>query len=392
MRVLAIALVILAFFFISTGFARVEMVPPPGGDEGGSRTPGYPSTIVFYDNIEHGNTGWTHGDYTASAAPHFHVDTYMAYGGAGHSWWCGTFNYDADGGYGNSWTDFLKVPSTVVSGYPIVDFAYRTDSEAGYDFSSVQAESGGVYVNLNKRWTGKVAWSQVTGFYLGNKDNPAIVRFKFTSDTGYSDADGIYLSVGGGFACDNVRLYDYSTGNVFFYDDVESGGLCIPGTPGVVGGDFWHIEQCCKAASMSHCWAVSYPDTSFVQPNLGNWLMSPVVDVTGATTCTLSYRRSFNVPTTGGNDGWTQEIIVDGVSYAAGSWWGDVCNTNGAQYVCYPLPTQGRQVWTLDALMPANTVAFRWTMWTDETGCGPDICNSAGIFLDDYKVYGAFFG
>jgi hypothetical protein len=380
-------LIVLAVLALGAGMAtaKLQVVPPAtAADEPGVRTPGFPSTVIFYDNIENGNTGWTHGDYTATTPPHFHVDSYMAYAGT-YSWWCGNFDYDADGGYGNGWIDFLKVPSTLVSGYPLVDFAYRVDSEVGYDFGYVQAESSGAYVNLNKGWAGLIPWTQNTGFYLGNKDNPAIVRFAFMSDGAWSDAGG-NNTVGGALAVDNIRLYDYSTGDVFFYDDVESGGLCTPAGP-AVAGDYWHIAQTCAAASMSHVWSVAYPDTSFVQPNIQNWLMSPLVDVHLATTCTLTYRRQVACQTDD-NDFWTEELYVDGVWYDCGGWWGDICDANGAQYICYPSPVQGRKAWILDALLPATYVGFRWTFYTTDDGTGPDACNHAGYYLDDFKVYG----
>jgi hypothetical protein len=65
-----------------------------------------------------------------------------------------------------------------------------------------------------------------------------------------------------------------------------------------------------------------------------------------------------------------------------------ICDANGAQYICYPSPVQGRKAWVLDALLPATQVAFRWTFCTTDDGTGPDACNHAGYFLDDFKVYG----
>jgi hypothetical protein len=391
MRVIAIALVVLAFF-VGAGFASVEMAPPPEDDEGSGRTPGYPTTVFFYDNIESGNQGWTHGDYTATMPPHFHVDSYMAYGGTGHSWWCGNFDYDGDGGYGNGWTDFLVIPETGVpetsrggSAGLAIGFDWRSDSEVGYDFSYVQAESGGVYVNLNQGMSGLVPWTSAT-FYLGDKDSPPACRFEFKSDGVWSDQSG-NNTVGGGFACDNIKIFDSATGYVLFYDDVESGGLCTP-AGAAVAGDFWHIDQICAAASMSHVWSVAYPDTSFVQPDIQNWLMSPIVNLPSATeTCTLSYRRQIACQKDD-NDFWTEELYVDGVWYDCGGWWGDICDANGAQYICYPSPIQGRKIWILNSLLPATQVAFRWTFYTTDDGTGPDACNHAGYYLDDFKVYG----
>ncbi|MCK5595854.1 MAG: hypothetical protein KAJ04_00265, partial [Candidatus Eisenbacteria sp.] len=66
------------------------------------------SVVLFFDDMESGTGSWTSLDNTASV-PHFHLDTYMAF--AGQSWWCGSFDYDADGGYGNCWDDRLVIPT-----------------------------------------------------------------------------------------------------------------------------------------------------------------------------------------------------------------------------------------------------------------------------------------
>jgi hypothetical protein len=97
---------------------------------------------------------------------------------------------------------------------PVLTFAYRYDSEIGYDFTYVQAESNGVYVNLNRGYDGVQPWTDIGpyGFELSNYDDPLQVRFRFISDGAWSDEDGLYFSVGGGFAVDNIKVYDFATG------------------------------------------------------------------------------------------------------------------------------------------------------------------------------------
>ena len=89
--------------------------------------------LLWNDDNESGGVGWTHGDNTATATPHFHVDTYYAYDDGtapNYSYWCGTFDYDADGGYGDGWVEFLELPpidlTDVVN--PRVSFRYRHHS------------------------------------------------------------------------------------------------------------------------------------------------------------------------------------------------------------------------------------------------------------------------
>ena len=43
------------------------------------------------------------------------------------------------------------------------------------------------------------------------------------SDGAWSDQDGLYLSVGGAFMCDDIQIWDYYSGTVYFFDDIESG-------------------------------------------------------------------------------------------------------------------------------------------------------------------------
>ncbi|MCK4511802.1 hypothetical protein KAW64_08690, partial [bacterium] len=59
------------------------------------------NAVIWFDDMEGDVSGYSTVDFSAGAAPHFHAATYMAYEGT-YSWWCGNFDYDADGGYGNS--------------------------------------------------------------------------------------------------------------------------------------------------------------------------------------------------------------------------------------------------------------------------------------------------
>jgi hypothetical protein len=340
--------------------------------------------VVWFwvDDVESGTAGWTHGDYTATVAPHFHVNTYMAYAGT-NSWWCGTFDYDADGGYGNSWDDRLVCPSTDWTGYtyPVVVFAYRNDTEPGYDYTYVQAESSGVYVNLNRGFDGVHPWG-ATGFYLGAMDNPANVRFRFKSDGAWSDQDGDYLSVGGACMFDEIQIYDYTTGTVLFYDDVESGGLCTPTGP-PAAGDYWHIQESTEAWSPSHHWVNSeLPDENFVPPAVQNWLRTPTIDISSAATCTTYFVIQFFTPTVD-NDYWTETMVVDGTPTQLHAWWGDQCDAGYTSADHF-----GGVADDVTALLPGNLGYHEWCYYTTDNGAGPDVCGRAGITLDDIGFFG----
>jgi hypothetical protein len=309
----------------------------------------------------------------------------MAFGGSGQSWWCGTFDYDLDGGYGNSWDDRLEIPPTDLStaSYPVLTYAFRHDSEIGYDYTYVQAESMGVYVNLNRGYDGSAGWTDigVYGFVLVPYDNPLKARFRFLSDGAWSDQDGLYLSVGGGFACDNVKVFDYFGGYVYFYDS-EPGARedeCIPAIPGSAG-DWWHIiDRACPALSDPHSWWCGDPtDTSFVPPNLQNALFTPVVTV-DAFSCTVHFAQHFAIPTID-NDYIAYYGTCDGSNYyAIAAYWGDFGSCDGWGGVAYNTGFDVGQFCTGGFCY----AGFMWVMNTTDNGCGPAGGGDAGAMIDD---------
>jgi len=262
-------------------------------------------------------------------------------------------------------------------------FQYRNDSELGYDFTFVQAESAGTWVNLNRGYNGRIGWGPVA-YYLGNKDNPAVCRFRFQSDGAWSDEDGLYDSVGGGFACDDIEIMDYITSDVLFFDDVETGGLCVPSIP-AAAGDYWHLDNwLCRAYSGNHYWEICWPSTTFVQPSLQNWLQTPVVDVPSwmnVTACTLWYVGQIFWP--GAQEGvWTEEVSVDGGTswWQVGAWYGDQCGWGygPCDHFLFSM--------SFTPFLPGHHLAARWTVLTDELGNTADpACPylSAGMAIDD---------
>jgi hypothetical protein len=374
--VLALALV-LGFVAFSVAAARMDR-ETSAPSQSVSR---WPNTVFWSDNMEGSVSGWTTVDNTAGVTPRFHVDTYMAYNG--HSWWCGTFDYDAVGGYGNSWDQRLNIPATDWSGatYPLLEMFVRYDSEPDYDFTYVQAESNGVFLDLNRGFNGVGNW-QTWAAYIGPYDNPAVCRIRFLSDGAYSNEDGNYVSTGGAFACDDIRIYDYPTGTTYFLDDVESGGLCVPGVP-ASSGNYWHVVvDVCSSYSPTHSWwCGDDADTSLIPPNLNNALITPVVDISGALTCTLRMAIHAEVPTVD-NDGWLDAVRFDGGTwYSLGAWWGDfgACSGWGAN---------GLNGEPLDAFLPASQVQYKITFTTTDNGCGPGVAGGAGVNVDNTRFEG----
>ncbi|MBM3307494.1 MAG: hypothetical protein FJY74_04130 [Candidatus Eisenbacteria bacterium] len=351
----------------------------------------------FFDDVESGVNGWTHGDWTAvGGGPKWHVDTYMAF--AGSSWWCGTFAYDADGGYGNNWFEFLTVPATAIPGgaYGVWTFCYRYDTEPGYDYFNVQAKKGGSYVTL-EAFDGYGAWVDIGlyGYEINNPldplDLPFQGRFLFTSDGAWSDADGLWLTVGGACAVDNIKVFDFYGSDVYFYDDVESGGLCVPGQAGAAG-DYWHIRyDLCSSWSRPHSWqCVNSADTTFLPPLMQNWLDSPWIDVSYAVEAKFSAKGHFEIPGYYG-DYWYVWATFNGIDYYT-LWanYGDfgACSGWSTSY------NNGKTLHTL-AGWPANPegrqVQIEIAMYTDAAGTDiPSVGGTIGICFDDLTVSGTW--
>ena len=386
MRWTTIALVAVALAALACGPVQARnLVASPVYETGQDR---WPTQVFWFDDIEGDTSGWSTADLSAGAAPHFHLDTYMAYEGS-FSWWCGNFAYDVDGGYGNSWDDRLLIPVLDLSGatYPILTYAFRHDSEAAYDFTYVQAESGGVWSNLNRGYDGTAAWTDIGtyGFVLTTYDNPFVSRFRFISDGAYSDQDGDYLSVGGAFMCDIVKVFDYFGGYQYFFDDGESGGVCIPSVA-AAAGDFWHvISRACPAYSDPHSWwCGDDADTGFVPPNLQNALYSPLYDLTGVVSCTARMAIHFAIPTVD-NDYIALFGAADGVNYyGIASYWGDFESCDGWGGTGLNI---GFDITQFDPF-PYTWGGFLWVMYTTDNGCGPAGGGDAGAMIDDVTFFG----
>jgi len=383
MKKLLIAVAILA---LAAGAASAKLMVETPTSEFTGPTRG--NTIFWYDDIEGDVSQWVSVDFTAGATPHFHVDTYLAYAGS-YSWWCGTFDYDTDGGYGHNWDDRLIIPTTDVTGayYPILTYAFRHDSEPGFDFTYVQAESNGVFVDLNRGYDDYADWADLGqyGFVMGTYDNPIKARFRFISDGSWSDQDGLYPSVAGAFMVDNIKIFDFYGGYVYFLDDVETGGLCTPAVP-ASAGDWWHvIDRKCPAASDPHSWwCGDDADTSLIPGGLDNGLFSPVVSVPAAAlTCTLKFALHSEVPTVD-NDYYVYYIAPDGVSYTGvAAYWGDFGQCDG-------WGTAGLVGFDIGYLFGPGpwTVGFMVEFLTTDNGCGPGAAGGAGIMLDDTWLEG----
>ncbi len=391
-------------------------------------------TTYWHDDLESGAPGWTHGD-GSYIGEKFHIDSYLAYEDPvqdpDYSWWCGELNPEFSGGagYGNSWNQWLELPPIELgivatrqtswgaikamyresappmqldarkrSVTPMLTFRYRYDCEAGYDYVWVEAESLGEWVVLNHGgWYGRSGgWQDMgaDGFSLSGFDDPLRVRFRFYSDGGYSDEDGYYLSDGGAFHVDDISVYDAVTGQVLFSEDCEGGiGQCQPTTNGPAG-DYWHlVDSACQAYNGTHAWSVAWPDSASVPPSLVNWLMTPVIDIGVAYSCTLYYACQMFMPGAYGGS-WQELSSSDGGDTwtITGWWYGHQCQFVSGYGPCVHF---GSVIPIAGPGLPYGTQArAKWVVLTDPSGNGCDVEScplgycSAGITLDDVWIKG----
>ena len=222
---------------------------------------------VFVDSLEtltspNNEAGWTH--YDASFKPTaWHIDTFL--GCQNHSWWCGMIDsswiYDSNrAGYDNDWDQELQnsFPSASVPAgtHVTIGARHHFDAEPGYDYGYVEvndrdqswtqiATFNGKIPNssLCDTFTVNVPDSIVAKWRAGTPEDPTPIpvpfRFRFTSDIGYSSADGLYD--GDGWILDNITVR--AGNNVIFFDNVESGtgGWQRTTHPGV--GDFFYLQR-----------------------------------------------------------------------------------------------------------------------------------------------------
>jgi hypothetical protein len=374
--------------------------PALSGITGGSVQSARSQQVVWFDDMEGDVSEWRSVDFTVGATSRFHWDSYMAFGGTGQSWWCGTFDYDADGGYGNMWDERLHLQPVdlTTNTYPVLTFAYRHDSQVAYDYTYLEAKANGEYEELES-YEGRQDWFDIGtyGFLLWDYDHdPFEARFRFVSNGWWSDEDGYYQSVGGAFACDNIKIYDYVTGTVHFYDsepDMPGEDECVPFVPESVG-DYWHlIDRRCAAYSNPHSWwCGDDADTGLIPPNLENGLYSPIVDLSGYGTvvaCTVHFAIHLAIPMYCG-DYCQYFVTCNGTNYYSmgrfswwgGEWWGDFWSCSG---------WASRSYWGYDvsAWCPEDEitqVGLLWVMNTDDDGCGPAGAGDAGAMIDDVWI------
>jgi hypothetical protein len=347
---------------------------------------------VFHEDWENGGQGWTFEDRSGRPSD-FHVSQYYAYDDGqepNYSYWCGTFEYDANGGYGEGWNGILELPEIDIPAGrypPMITFKFRICTD---EFPSIPDRAWlevlylGEYRLLMEYAGTACSWQSQGPMFLEPYDNPLKMRFRFRSGGDRSDQDGYYDSDGGAFHVDELRVYELGTGVDYFYDDVEDGvGLCtsidVPGA----GCAPRLIELPCRAYSDPTCVTIAEEgDTTFVPANAYYLIESPPIQVEWAVGpwCHLYYAGAH----TGYGDRWDERLFQ--LSVDGGATWSRVVQNiwqSTEHEYCNEFSPYGLGGYDISEFLPAETIRLRLSVLTDETPIVASAGGAAGSFLDD---------
>ncbi len=166
--------------------------------------------------------GWQSIDMTSLPDSFFHIEDFSGLGGSylplegSQSLWCGSrpdtvryCHYATFPGYGNSWEQYFVSDEFSTSGDVDVDFLVRYDTEPYYDefYLEYLSKTG------SWRWAFRVSGQDDTLMNAtipgDSLDGSAKLRFRFSSDGGWSDEDGRYPTEGA-VIIDSVTVSDGS--------------------------------------------------------------------------------------------------------------------------------------------------------------------------------------
>ncbi|UCG50669.1 MAG: T9SS type A sorting domain-containing protein [Candidatus Latescibacterota bacterium] len=181
--------------------------------------------------------GWAKIDRTAELDSFFHVDGSGAAGpnccpitpiNGEKSMWCGRCLAEGDPycswaelpGYGNNWDQSLESQTLVCT---TLTFSYTAvwESEPGYDLTYVQYWDGvqqdwmDLPVNGGTGYYDGVGGPLFESFVITPPDYATRLRFRFVSDTGWSDEDGLWDSNEGAFKVDDITVSCPDVGGSF---------------------------------------------------------------------------------------------------------------------------------------------------------------------------------
>jgi len=194
--------------------------------------------IVWYDFEQVDWQGWTRSDFTAQVDNFFHVDDFAGLGEGDFgglvaiegfkSMWCGArpgtdqymCSWSRAPGYGNEWDQRLQTDTFPITGIVTLSYHGYFDSEPEFDYTYVEYDAGGGnWVEL-ATYDGRIDTIAVDEF--GATQLQTKIRYRFVSDTGWSDQDGIWNTDGAAIV-DSITISD--TDGLIDFEDFEGAAV-----------------------------------------------------------------------------------------------------------------------------------------------------------------------
>ncbi|HEX5132752.1 MAG TPA: FlgD immunoglobulin-like domain containing protein [Candidatus Krumholzibacteria bacterium] len=194
----------------------------------------YLATYKFNAGASCISEGWVSQDITAQTGDYVHVDDFAGLAGGtfgglnplagGKSLWIGARPNAADSylcgyaslpGYGNGWQQIFRSKCFALTGDATLSYLAAFDSEPSYDFTFVEYDAGcadvwTAFAGVNAgsgSYTGQGTASESLTLTAAEHGGSARIRFNFTSDTAWSDGDGLW-DTDGAFIVDNLKITD----------------------------------------------------------------------------------------------------------------------------------------------------------------------------------------
>jgi len=415
---------------VRSSFLPERDTPAPVG------TPARLETLWIFDadfeDLAGDNAGWTSEDRSGTLAipNYWHKDTIRINGFAhlgDSTWWCGKNDpcWRQPRGYGNSWFQLLwrafpeVATQTSVGDTLLLEYDQRYAMEKAYDYGYVDLRSAAtadtwytLHSFCNPGFLGTPGMSQ--DWDSTNPDDPghmtldlsafsgeAIdVRFRFESDGAYSSQDQwdnppLHSVLDGAWQIDNITLRGGSPPSVIFLDDCESPGdnewvhddVPAQGQAGVTfwrglyGTDLWTNRPFSCDEQSGWMYAAVDPLTSRMVDNEYAWLVSPPINIEGASKLVGQWDMWVDMPRetedlfslwlASSDDEFCVHTPDGFVDYWHGWWYGG--------------PFWGTWADDWDAFAGNPWLMIRWIALNDEPPV-PGVEHMGGIFLNRQRV------
>jgi hypothetical protein len=251
--------------------------------------------------------GWTHKDLSVKPTA-WHIDSLLSCPNQGKAWWCGIVDsswiYDSNrAGYDNDWKQYLENSvdlDSIPAGTPVtLGFRHKFNAEPGYDYGYVEVLDPDASWMPIASFTGKIPNNGCDTFTVVIPDSIRLkfadginvpFRFTFTSDVGYSSADGLYD--GDGWVIDNITIKTATSVRFFDNGNNGNGAWSYSTYPGV--GDFYTIrsgiatEDVCTT-NASKVWTAFDPVIVTLVPRINDVVITPPIATARASTVFMEF-------------------------------------------------------------------------------------------------------